>query len=188
MEDERGVVGVRRAGGVGCAAQVGLQREAAGGSIVERRELDDRHAFGGCGGAGGGVVALLDDHGAGFEVGEVEAEFVGAVAGIERRGGGGRGDGEEGGGHFGAVGQDDGDGVAAPEAEAVERRRGALNLLAEVGERKRLARGRAEGGAGSVVGGEQLGDGGCGGRCGHGRPPVPPAPLGVLASWLPSLL
>ena len=171
VQDERDVLRFGGTGARGRAADARFEGEGSGGSGVVGDEFDDRDAAAGGGLAGWGIDALLDDQRGRIEVAQVEVEFVAAVAGVERRGGGGGGDGEEGGGHFGAVGQDDRDGVFAAEAEAVERLCRALNLRAQGGEGQRFALRRAEHGGLRGMRGEQVGDG-PGRRCGgggHGR-------------------
>ena len=67
---------------------------------------------------GRALHAFQDHQRLGIEIGQIEVEFLGAIGGIERRGGGAAGDGDEGGRHFRPIGQHDGDTVVAADAHA----------------------------------------------------------------------
>ena len=56
-----------------------------------------------------------------LEVAQVELELLGAIGGVERRGGGARADADEGRRHLRPVGQHDRDPIVPPDAEAVQR-------------------------------------------------------------------
>ena len=152
MQDEGHIVGFGGAGPLGRARDVGLERELARWSVGGGDQLDDRDATARGDVEDGRRVAALHEDGARFEVGEVEVELLRAVAGVERRGGGGRGDAEKRGGHRGAVGQDDRDWVLAAESEAVERLAGAGDLGAQSVEGQRVAAGGVDRGPGGIVG------------------------------------
>ena len=62
-------------------------------------------------------LGLADQDRLGADVGEVEVELVGAIGRVERRGGRGRGDRDEGRRHLRPVGEHDGDAVARADAE-----------------------------------------------------------------------
>ena len=72
-------------------------------------------------GPGGGARTVRPgDERPGAEVIQVEAQLVEAVLGVERCGAAGAGSGQEGDGHLGAVGNDDGDAIGRTQAEAPE--------------------------------------------------------------------
>ena len=89
--------------------------------------------------------ALQDHQRLGIEIGKIEIEFLGAIGGIERRGGGAAGNGDEGRRHFRPVGQHHGDAVAAPDAHGVEACDRALRQFAQVLVRQRGPLRRADG-------------------------------------------
>ena len=150
-------------GRAGVARRSECRRKSASRAVGPGLEFDQGEAEPAGDVADGGVVAGLHDDGAGLEVGQVELELVGAVGGVEGGGGRGAGDGEEGRGHLGPVGQHDGDGVAAADAEAVEVGDAAVDEGAQIGVGEVGPIGRADGRGGGVGGVEQVAD-----AVGHG--------------------
>ena len=117
MEQQGNVVGL---GQDGTAFAVPGERKAAGRVSGGNHDLVDRDAQ-----LPGGLhrrrlAALFDNQGLGRDIPHVEGEFILAIGGVERRRGRAAGDGDEGGRHLRAVGQDDGDPVVAAQAEPVE--------------------------------------------------------------------
>ena len=159
MQQECDVVGGGEPGDGRLAAQRALQRERPRAGLALRVQLEDRDAE-----LRGDIArergSRLDHQRLGLEVGEGELELFRAVSGIERRGGSAGGDTDEGGGHLRPVAQDDGDAVAAAQAEGVEPRDGALHLRAQlsIGERRDII-GRADGPRGIVAAQQQFGEG-----------------------------
>jgi hypothetical protein len=68
----------------------------------------------------GRTAAVRHDHRLGIQVTEVELELVRAVGRVQRRSRAGTGYGNKSAGHLRAVGQDDGNPVAAANAEAIQ--------------------------------------------------------------------
>ena len=158
VQHEADIVGTRLTGTIGGPAHRSGEIECAGRPVRLRLQLDQRDVQTLRDLAHRRIDACLHDHGLRFEVGQVELELVGAVAGIERRGGGGVGDAQERSGHLGAVGQDDRDAVLASEPEAVELLAGLGNLSAEAVEAELRASGRAERGGAAIQRREQFGE------------------------------
>ncbi len=157
MQHEGDVVRFGIASGRGGARGLGagVEMKASGSLLAERLQGEDRHAelfrhrdrrrF----------HALLHDQRAGVEVRQVEFELLGAIARIERGGGGAGGDGEKGGSHFGSVGQHDGDPVVAADPDLVEGLQGFGDLAAQGPEGERRRAGSAERHRGGVDGGQK---------------------------------
>src|SRR5580658_6878384 len=76
-------------------------------------------------------AAGFDNQRLGVEIAEVELEFVLAIGGVERRRGRRGGDGKKRRRHLGPVWQDDGDAVAAADAEFIQLGAGAIDERAQ---------------------------------------------------------
>jgi hypothetical protein len=129
VQDKGDVVGLREAG-----RRTGFRGNS-------RRDFEDGDAeFGGYK-AHRGVDAFLDDQELGAEVFEEEGEFGAAVTGVEGGADSGAGDAQEGGRHFGAVGEDDGDTIGAGDPGGAETIDDRPYLLCKLGVRKRCPAG-----------------------------------------------
>ena len=99
----------------GCAA---FQGEAA--CVIAGHQFQHRHAklcrniarFGG--------HTLLHDQRLGLQIGQIEVEFIRAIGGVERRGGGARANRDEGSRHFRTIRQHNRHAVIAANANAIQ--------------------------------------------------------------------
>ena len=122
VEDERDVGGSARPGRRGGADRASPgEREGAGRRTVADLEAKDGDAEP-LGDGDRRARRCPPRRGAPWrrEIGEVELELLGAIGRVERRGGRGRADGEEGRGHLRSVRQHDRDAVVPADAEPVE--------------------------------------------------------------------
>ena len=180
VQHQRRVVGPRRAQcarcarPVGRAAQLRLQCKTPRRTVAQRRKLDDRCPRRLRRRPRRRVLAPLHDHRPRLKIREVEAELVRAVARIQRRGRSRRGDPQKRRRHLRPVRQHNPNRIPATQPKPVQRRRRPLNLLPQSRKRQRLPTRRPQRRTRPLMRGEQLDNGGCGGRCSHGQPPVNP--------------
>ncbi len=142
MQHQRDIARLGRSGLARRTDRLAREAEFSGWRVLLRLQPQDRNAEIACDLLRRGVAVAIHDHRFGAEVGQVEGEFLGAIARIERRRGGARADRDEGGSHFRAVRQHDGDAVVAADAQRVQLadRVGRQVLQFAVGERPPLRR------------------------------------------------
>ena len=111
-------------------------------------------------GHGGGLASLLDQQRLGAQIGQVEFEFIGAIAGVQRRCRGAVGHGNKGNRHFRAIRQHNGHTVVTANAQTIQGSNSLFRLRAQRGKVQRFLLQRANGGIGARLCRQQLLQGG----------------------------
>ena len=163
LEDEGDIFG-----GGGRAGGGGQGRPALGEGEVEAVALQVEAAEAGQG--GDRLRVGRGHHDLHAQLLEGEGQLLLAVTGVEGSGGSGGGGGETGGGHAGAVGEDEGDTVAGRDTGAAKLAGERVDSRTQVGERGIAAAHTLDGDCLGGAGGEQLGDRR---RRGHASRPPP---------------
>ena len=133
MQHQRHIICFGQAVAAGCATAFPLQGKTAGRLINGKHQAYNGNTQFGRDLAGGRGIVFCHHQQLGFQIRQVELEFVGGVGRVQGCGGGAGGDTHKGCCHLRPIGQDNSHGVVAADAQLIQLRDGLFELFAQAG-------------------------------------------------------